>query len=125
MKLIKNCALCNGEIVSTAKKCMHCGEWVNQEKEFLQEEIFKPVTNQLDGDERVQCGGCGKKMVPRIITAPSFIRGMGASVPKKSICPYCATTFKKFSLPSDERIKIILYAIFLVIFFYIFFYQPG
>lgn len=40
-------------------------------------------------DERINCPGCGKKIVPRIIT----YRGS----PEKSVCPFCATTVKEFS----------------------------
>ena len=41
-----------------------------------------------DGDQRVTCTHCGKKMVPRIIS----YRGQ----PSKSVCPYCAGTYKDF-----------------------------
>ncbi len=40
-------------------------------------------------DDRVICHGCGKRIVPRIIT----FKGS----PTKSICPYCAAEIKKFS----------------------------
>jgi cold shock CspA family protein len=49
-------------------------------------------------DERVTCSHCGKKMVPRVITGPPTIRGAYGytPVPIKSICPFCAGTYKKF-----------------------------
>ena len=39
-------------------------------------------------DDRATCSYCGKKMVPRIIVR----RGE----PKKSVCPFCGRTHKKF-----------------------------
>ncbi len=39
-------------------------------------------------DDRINCPGCDKKIVPRMIT----YRGE----PDKSICPYCATTVQSF-----------------------------
>ncbi len=45
--------------------------------------------NTRPADDRVNCPGCGKKIVPRIIT----YRGE----PEKSVCPYCAATVVKFS----------------------------
>ncbi|AXK67973.1 CFI-box-CTERM domain-containing protein [Burkholderia sp. IDO3] len=41
-------------------------------------------------DDRVECIACKKKMVPRIITH----RGR----PERSVCPYCAATFKRFGM---------------------------
>ena len=40
-------------------------------------------------DDRVTCPGCGRKIVPRMIT----YRGE----PEKSVCPYCATLIVQFS----------------------------
>lgn len=39
-------------------------------------------------DDRVTCGSCQKRMVPRMIT----YRGE----PQKSVCPFCGTTYRKF-----------------------------
>ncbi|MDE1004527.1 MAG: cold shock domain-containing protein [Paraburkholderia fungorum] len=39
-------------------------------------------------DDRVVCAACQKRMVPRMIT----YRGE----PKKSVCPFCGTTYRKF-----------------------------
>ena len=39
-------------------------------------------------DERVTCGHCGKKMVPRIITSQGAL--------SKSVCPFCGGTHKDF-----------------------------
>ena len=33
------CPFCNGEILADAKKCQHCGEWVNKDVENLPEEL--------------------------------------------------------------------------------------
>lgn len=40
-------------------------------------------------DDRVTCGHCGKKMVPRIITDRGSL--------SKSVCPFCGGTHKDFS----------------------------
>jgi cold shock CspA family protein len=47
------------------------------------------IQNSRHSDDRVNCPGCGKKIVPRIIT----YRGE----PQKSVCPYCASVVKDFS----------------------------
>lgn len=127
MQSIINCPFCNGEIISTAKKCKHCGEWVNQVHSPNHTHTPKAMSSSVNGDERVQCGECNKRMVPRIITAPSFVRGFGTEtrVPKKSICPYCAATYREFPMPDDEKFKIYLYVAFFIVFFYLFFYQPS
>lgn len=33
------CPFCNGEISADAKKCQHCGEWVNKDAENLPDEL--------------------------------------------------------------------------------------
>ena len=50
-----------------------------------------PISNNnqnRNNDERVVCTGCNKKMIPRLV----FNRG----IVSKSVCPYCATTYKDF-----------------------------
>jgi hypothetical protein len=49
----------------------------------------KRQENYSKNDDRVVCPGCGKRIVPRIIT----FKGS----PTNSICPYCATEIKKFN----------------------------
>ena len=54
-------------------------------------------------DSRVTCGACNRLMVPRIITGPP----LGATrhwtpVPKRSICPHCAATYREFA-PTDTE----------------------
>lgn len=39
-------------------------------------------------DDRVSCPHCGKKMIPRLIVSNGN--------PKKSVCPFCAGTYKSF-----------------------------
>ncbi|MEQ5767350.1 cold shock domain-containing protein [Halomonas sp. H33-56] len=52
---------------------------------------------------RVNCSSCHKEIIPRIITGPPTIRGAygWTPVPKKSICPFCGSTFKTFTNASD------------------------
>jgi cold shock CspA family protein len=52
---------------------------------------------------RVTCRACNRLMVPRVITGPP----LGATrhwtpVPKRSICPHCASTYREFA-PSDTE----------------------
>ena len=92
------CPFCTGKVPDHAKKCMHCGEWISQPATQL-----TPPT-----DERETCDGCGKKMIPRIITGPPLFRGQGSwtPVPKRSICPYCATTHKTFGSSDGEKLGV-------------------
>lgn len=48
-------------------------------------------------DERVVCSGCGKRMIPRVITV--------RSVPEYSICPFCATVYQEFTIPVSIDIE--------------------
>lgn len=48
-----------------------------------------PTPNNRSVDDRICCPSCGKKIVPRMIVYHGN--------PEKSVCPYCATTIKKFS----------------------------
>ena len=43
------------------------------------------------GDERVKCGYCGRKMVPRILSYQGQV--------ERSVCPFCAGTHCDFSPP--------------------------
>jgi cold shock CspA family protein len=55
-------------------------------------------------DHRVQCKSCHRLMVPRIITGPP----LGADrrwtpVPKRSVCPFCASTHETFPPSAGEQ----------------------
>lgn len=39
-------------------------------------------------DDRVECGSCGRKMVPRLITYQGE--------PQKSVCPFCGAVYRSF-----------------------------
>lgn len=75
----------NGDTVSFESKPGNKGQ------RALSVVITAKATHQGNGrtDDRINCPNCGKKIVPRMIT----YRGS----PTKSVCPYCATTVKKFS----------------------------
>jgi len=68
-----------------------------------------------DSDNRVTCSSCNRRMIPRIITGPPLVHGKGSwtPVPKRSICPFCATTFQTFPPSLGEKIGL---AIFLTVF---------
>lgn len=65
------------------------------------------------GSGRVSCTGCGKDIVPRIITGPPVLRGAygWTPVPKRSICPFCGKTYKTFTHASDVIGWIVLAAV--------------
>jgi len=96
------CPFCAAEIPMHVKKCRHCGEWLK-----------KPEQSQAPHDERETCHGCGKKIIPRIITGPPILHGQGGwtPVPKKSICPFCGTTHRKFPMTMGEKIGLAIFAI--------------
>ena len=77
-----------------------------------------PGTNASGGGaqarhDRVICKGCSKSIVPRVITGPPVISGKRwTPVPKKSICPFCGTTYKEFSGFSDgSAVNLIVFII--------------
>jgi hypothetical protein len=107
------CPYCDAQLSEHVKKCKHCGEWVK-----------KPELTPSPHDDRETCSSCGKKMVPRIITGPPLIRGQGSwtPVPKKSLCPFCGATHKKFPPSLGEKIGIIVgIAVFMLILRAVFF----
>lgn len=105
------CPYCAAEIPAHVKKCKHCSEWVK-----------KPEV-QSSGDERVPCGSCGKKMIPRILTSRTH---SGEIVPDKSLCPFCGATHKEFEIKSDNRASIAIAIVIFVLFIYYFinFWHP-
>ena len=63
----------------------------------------QPVSTEKQ-DHRVQCKSCHRMMVPRIITGPP----LGADrrwtpVPKRSVCPFCASTHEEFPPSAGEQ----------------------
>ena len=64
-------------------------------------------------DDRVVCTGCQRHMVPRIITGPPLIHATHGwtPVPKRSICPYCGTTFRKFPASGGEKIGLVIFLV--------------
>ena len=38
----KNCSFCGEEILSAAKKCKHCGEWLEKDDENEKDNIVPP-----------------------------------------------------------------------------------
>lgn len=58
-------------------------------------------------DDRIACPGCGRRIVPRLIT--------NRGEPSHSVCPYCATTVRSFT--SQNNLGIILVGAFIVLAF--------
>lgn len=75
----------NGDIVSFESRQGNKGPKASSVSIVSKAETSK---GNRGNDERVTCTHCGKKMVPRIIT----YRGE----PSKSVCPFCAGTYKDF-----------------------------
>jgi len=114
----KECQYCLSELSSEARKCKFCGEWLVQPE-------HQNGASSTQNDERVRCSNCHKLMVPRLIMGPPSVHGGSGywtPVPRKSICPYCAETFKVFSKSQKEikavqGFKKLLVAIAAIIFF--------
>jgi uncharacterized Zn-finger protein len=52
----------------------------------------------LRNDDRVECSYCGRRMVPRFITAYGELR--------ESVCPFCGGTYRIFRTRLDKLIRI-------------------
>lgn len=80
----------------------------------------QPGIGTHDISERVACGHCGKKMVPRLVFGPTFLKGR--SVPIESVCPFCTGIYKTFN--TQWRIsafisKLIVFLLCLVFFLFL------
>ena len=62
-------------------------------------------------DDRVVCGGCDRRMIPRIITGPPLVRPTygWTPVPKRSICPFCGVTFQVFPASTGQKIALVVF----------------
>lgn len=54
-------------------------------------QLISRSTENRRVDDRVTCGYCGKKMVPRIISHQGQV--------ERSVCPFCAGTYRSFPTP--------------------------
>ncbi|WP_161827373.1 cold shock domain-containing protein [Steroidobacter agaridevorans] len=62
------------------------------------------------GDDRVRCGHCGRKMVPRLISYQGQV--------ERSVCPFCAETYCDFLLPSSTLLwRWVALAVFVLVIF--------
>ena len=61
---MKTCKFCGGEVSDTARKCKHCGEWLNQEIEQPKTVLKETKTCEYCGGEVAntakKCKHCGK-----------------------------------------------------------------
>ncbi|MGS2743861.1 TIGR03986 family type III CRISPR-associated RAMP protein [Halomonas sp. LS-001] len=75
--------------------------------------IKQNSTHDDRSDSRVSCQHCGKRMVPRIITGPPLVHAKHGwtPVPKKSICPFCASTHEKFPVSSGEIVSVVIFGL--------------
>lgn len=61
-------------------------------------------------DDRVKCGHCGKKMVPRILSYQGQV--------ERSVCPFCGGTYRHFLAPATSLWRWMViggFALFLVV----------
>jgi cold shock protein len=58
-------------------------------------------------DDRVQCQGCGRRMVPRLITYQGSIC--------RTVCPFCTETYEDFT-PRFPRMVLVIIGIGVVFF---------
>ena len=68
-------------------------------------QLLSRSTEGRRADDRVTCGYCGRKMVPRIISYQGRV--------ERSVCPFCAETYCSFGIP---RWVWVAFAIFVVVF---------
>jgi cold shock CspA family protein len=61
------------------------------------------------GDDRVKCGYCGKKMVPRILSYQGQV--------DRSVCPFCAETYCDFLLPPSPLWRWLMLVVFVLVIF--------
>lgn len=57
----KNCPFCGEEIMATAKKCKHCGEWLEKQEENLETKEC-PVCGESIPANAITCKHCGEKI---------------------------------------------------------------
>lgn len=107
------CRYCTGKVPAHARKCKHCGEW-------LEEQPTSAKVQEPQPDERVTCRHCQKRMVPRIITGPPLVRPQHGwtPVPKKSVCPFCGGTHMTFPASADQKIMAVVFGIVILGFFF-------
>jgi cold shock CspA family protein len=51
--------------------------------------MHQPAQNNKSADNRPACSGCGRSMVPRIITSNGRL--------DRSVCPFCGKTYQRFA----------------------------
>lgn len=60
-------------------------------------------------DDRVKCGHCGKKMVPRILSYQGQV--------ERSVCPFCAETYFELLAPETSLWRWLVIAVFVLFVF--------
>ncbi|WP_129779430.1 cold shock domain-containing protein [Peristeroidobacter soli] len=78
----------------------------------LRASAIQLVARSEDGrrsDDRVKCGNCGRKMVPRIISYQGQV--------ERSVCPFCAETYCDFLPPSTSIWGWVVVVVFILVAF--------
>lgn len=69
---MKTCPYCGEEILAVAKKCKHCGEWLNNDEE-QKEEIVKvpcPICGEMIEEGATQCPHCNESIASEVMQKP-------------------------------------------------------
>jgi len=61
-KETKTCPFCGEEILAVAKKCKHCGEWLDKQKEEIEQTIQCPVCGEDISANATVCEHCGEQI---------------------------------------------------------------
>lgn len=70
---IKRCPYCGEEILTVAKKCKHCGEWLDNADEQKKQMIACPVCGEMIEEDTEKCPYCHERLDVIIEQEPSRI----------------------------------------------------
>ena len=61
----KRCPFCGEEILAVAKKCKHCGEWLNKDEKQDEEKVMTPcpICGEMVEEGISQCPYCHESLV--------------------------------------------------------------
>lgn len=82
---MKTCPYCGEEILAVAKKCKHCGEWLNNDEE-QKEEIVKvpcPICGEMIEEGATQCPHCNESIASEVMQKPVNEEASESAPPNK------------------------------------------
>ncbi len=63
MRETKRCPYCGEEILAVAKKCKHCGEWLEEKKEEPKKQVPCEVCGEMIDEDTLECPYCHEEVV--------------------------------------------------------------